>query len=94
MVGGQVHEIVRQAAKPESPNPFASMLSQTMQPYLSQVFSQMFGMFGGMGQSPGMTPPQPGQPTQPGPAQEQTPVFGGPANQISKQEMEDAFGDE
>jgi hypothetical protein len=94
MVGGQVHEIVRQAAKPESPNPFASMLSQTMQPYLSQVFSQMFGMFGGLGQAPGMVPPQPGQPTQPGPAQGQTPAFGGPANQISKQEMEDAFDDE
>jgi hypothetical protein len=94
MVGGQVHEIVRQAAKPESPNPFASMLSQTMQPYLSQVFSRMFGMFGGLGQAPGMVPPQPGQPAQPGPVQGQPVSFGNTGNQISKQEMEDAFDDE
>ena len=94
MVGGQVHEIVRQAAKPESPNPFASMLSQTMQPYLSQVFSRMFGMFGGFGQAPGMAPPQPGQPVQPGPVQGQPVSSGTTGNQISKQEMEEAFNDE
>jgi len=94
MVGGQVHEIVRQAARPESPNPFASMLSQTMQPYLSQMFSRMFGMFGGFGQMPGMAPPQPGQPDQTGPAQGQPVSFGNPGNQISKQEMDDVFNDE
>jgi len=69
------------------------MLSQTMQPYLSQMFSRMFGMFGGFGQMPGMMPLQQGQPAQPGPTQGQTPAFGGPANQISKQEMEDVFND-
>jgi len=94
MVGGQMHEIVHQAAKPESPNPFASMLSQTMQPYLSQVFSRMFGMFGGFGQAPGMAPPQPGQASQPGPAQGQSVSSGTTGNQISKQEMEEAFNDE
>ncbi len=94
MVGGQVNEIVRQSARPESPNPMASMLSQTMQPYLSQVFSQMFGMFGGMGQAPGMVPPQQGQPAQPGPAQGQPTAFGNTGNQVSKQEMEDAFDGE
>ncbi|MFC1929465.1 hypothetical protein ACFLW6_01160 [Chloroflexota bacterium] len=94
MVGGQVHEILHQAAKPESPNPFASMMSQTMQPYLSQVFSRMFGMFGGFGQAPGMVPPQPGQPDQQGQVQGQPVSFGTTGRQISKQEMEAVFDDE
>jgi hypothetical protein len=94
MVGGQVNEIVRQSARPESPNPMASMFSQTIQPYFSQALSRMFGMFGGLGQMPGMAPPQQGQPAQPGPAQEQPTVFGNTGNQVSKQEMEDAFDGE
>jgi hypothetical protein len=75
-VGKQVQEAARQAAASVSPNPFASMLSQTIQPYLSQMFANMFGMFAGFGQPPGMMPgapppqgapagfqqPQPGQP--------------------------------
>jgi len=91
-VGQQVQEVARQAATASSPNPFASMLSQTMQPYLAQMMSRMFGMFASFGQPPGMMPP--GQPPQPGPATGQPPAFGGPSNQISKQEMEEAFSDE
>jgi len=94
MVGGQVNEIVRQAARPESPNPMASMFSQTIQPYFSQALSRMFGMFGGLGQMPGMAPPQQGQPAQPGPAQEQPTAFSNTDNQISKHEMREAFNDE
>ena len=90
----QFMQAMKEAATASSPNPFASMLTQTMQPYLSQMMSRMFGMFTGFGQPPGMMPPQPGQPPQPGPAQGQTPAFGGPGNQISKQEMEAAFSDE
>jgi len=90
-VGQQVQEVARQAATAGSPNPFASMLSQTMQPYLSQMMSRMFGMFAGFGQPPGMMPPQPGQPPQPGPATGQTTTFGGSANQISKKEMQEVF---
>ena len=82
-VGQQVQEAARQAAASASPNPLASMLSQTIQPYLSQMFANMFGMFAGFGQPSGMMPPgtpppqgvptgfkqQPGQPgfQQPGP---------------------------
>jgi len=89
-----VNEIVRQAARPESPNPMASMFSQTIQPYFSQALSRMFGMFGGLGQMPGTMPPQQGQPTHPGSAQEQATAFGNTGNQVSKQEMEDAFDGE
>jgi len=98
-VGGQVIDIVRQASKPESPNPFASMLSQTIQPYIADMFSRMFGMFASFGQTPRMMPPQPGmmppgQPPQPGPAPGQTPGLGNQNNQISKEEMEEAFDNE
>ena len=65
-----------------------------MQPYLAQMMSRMFGMFTGFGQAPGMMPPQSGQPPQTGPAQGQPVSFGTPSNQISKQEMEEAFNDE
>jgi len=66
-VGQQVQEVARQAARPESPNPMASMLSQTMQPYLSQALAQMFGMFGGFGAPGGMTQPSASQPAQAAP---------------------------
>jgi len=94
MVGGQVNEIVRQSARPESPNPMASMFSQTIQPYFSQALARMFGMLGGFGQMPRMAPPQQGQPVHPGQAQEQATAFGNTGDQVSKQEMEDAFNDE
>jgi hypothetical protein len=98
-VGGQVIDMVCQASKPESTNPFASMLSQTIQPYIADMFSRMFGMFASFGQPPGMMPPQPGmppagQPAQPGMAQGQPASFSGPDNQISKEEMEDIFNGE
>jgi hypothetical protein len=91
MVGGQVNEMVRQASRPESPNPLASMLSQTMQPYFSNALAQMFSM---MGMPGGMMPGMSGQPGQQGPMQGQMPASGSQANQISKQEMEEAFSDE
>ncbi len=70
-VGQQVQEIARQAAKPESPNPMATMLTNAIQPYFSQAIGQMFGMFGGFGAPGGIMPPpgsQPGQ-AQPGEGQ-------------------------
>lgn len=88
-VGQQVQEAARQAATSISPNPFASMLTQTLQPYLSQMFANMFSMFGGFGQPPGMMPPQ-GTPTgfqQPQPGQ---PGF----QQASEDEVKEAFNDE
>src|SRR3990170_358110 len=60
-VGQQVQEVARQAAKPESPNPMATMFTQAVQPYFSQALGQMFGMFGAPG---GMMPPPAGQPGQ------------------------------
>jgi len=63
-VGQQVQEVARQAAKPESPNPMASMLTNAIQPYFSQAIGQMFGMFGGFGAPGGIMPPPTGQPGQ------------------------------
>ena len=93
-VGQQVQEVARQAAKPESPNPMASMFSQTIQPYFSQALSQMFGMFGGFGVPGGMAQPQAGQPVQaiPGAGQPATTPPG--SKQISDEEMEEIFNDE
>ena len=93
-VGQQVQEVARQAARPESPNPIASMLSQTMQPYLSQAFAQMFGMFGGFGVPGGMAQPSASQPTQVPPAGEQPSVTPPGSRQISDEEMEAIFNDE
>jgi len=88
-VGQQVQEVARQTAKPESPNPMASMLTNAIQPYFSQAIGQMFGMFGGFG-APGGMMPQPGQ----------TPPIGGQPSvappvgkHISNEEMEAAFND-
>src|SRR4030042_1521343 len=61
-VGQQVQEVARQTAKPERPNPMASMFSQTIQPYFSQALGQMFGMFGGFGAPGGMMAPPAVQP--------------------------------
>jgi len=93
-VGQQVQEVARQAAKPESPNPMASMLSQTMQPYLSQALTQMFGMFGGFGVPGGMVQPSAGQPTQAPPGGGQPSVAPPGSKQISDEEMEKIFNDE
>jgi vacuolar-type H+-ATPase subunit H len=61
-VGQQVVEAARQAATAGSPNPMASMVAQTMQPFFGQMMGRMFGMLTGVGQPPGPMPNQPGQP--------------------------------
>ena len=93
-VGQQVQEVARQAARPESPNPMASMLSQTMQPYLSQALAQMFGMFGGFGVPGGMVQPSAGQPAQAPPGGGQPSVATPGSRQISDEDMEAIFNDE
>ena len=92
-VGQQVQEVARQAAKPESPNPMASMLTNAIQPYFSQAIGQMFGMFGGFGAPGGMMPPPAGQPGQAPPSGGQPSVDPPEGNQISNEEMEAAFND-
>jgi len=91
-VGQQVQEVARQAAKPESPNPMASMFSQTIQPYFSQALAQMFSTLGGFGVSGGMMPPV-GQPGQVPPGGGQPSVAPPGSKQISDEEMEAAFDD-
>ena len=93
-VGQQVQEVARQAAKPESPNPMASMFSQTIQPYFSQALSQMFGMFGGFGAPGGMMPSPGGQPAQAPPSAGQPSVTPPGSKQISDEDMEAIFNDE
>jgi len=93
-VGQQVQEVARQAARPESPNPMASMFSQTMQPYLSQALTQMFGIFGGFGVPGGMGQPSVGQPTQAPPGGGQPSVTPPGSKKISDEEMEAIFNDE
>lgn len=60
-VGQQVQEVARQTATAGSSNPFASMLTQTIQPYFAQTLARIFGMFGSFGQPAGMMSNQPGQ---------------------------------
>ena len=93
-VGQQVQEVARQAAKPESPNPMATMFSQTIQPYFAQALSQMFGMFGGFGAPGGMMAPPAGQPGQTPPGGGQPSVAPPGSKQISDEEMEAIFNDE
>ena len=93
-VGQQVQEVARQAAKPESPNPMATMFSQTIQPYFSQALSQMFGMFGGFGAPGGMMAPPAGQPAQAPSGGGQPSVAPPGSTQISDEEMEEIFNDE
>ena len=90
-VGQQVQEIARQVGKPESPNPLASMVTQTMQPYFSQALGQMFSMLGVPG---GMVPPVAGQPGQTPPDGGQPSVAPPGSKQISDEEMEAVFDDE
>lgn len=93
-VGQQVQEMARQTAKPESPNPMASMFTNAIQPYFSQALGQMFGMFGGFGAPGGMMPQPAGQPGQAQPSGGQ-PLGKQPGSkQISNEEMEAAFNDE
>jgi len=93
-VGQQVQEVARQTAKPESPNPMASMLTNAIQPYFSQAIGQMFGMFGGFGAPGGMMPPPVGQPGQAQPSGGQPSGTPPGSKQISNEEMEAIFNDE
>ena len=93
-VGQQVQEVARQAAKPESPNPMASMLTNAIQPYFSQAIGQMFGMFGGFGAPGGMMPLPVGQPGQAQPSGGQPSGTPPGSKQISNEEMEAIFNDE
>jgi len=92
-VGQQVQEVARQTAKPESPNPMASMFTQAVQPYFSQALGQMFGMFGNFGAPGGMMPPPAGQPGQTPPGGGQPSVAPPGSKKISDEEMEAAFND-
>jgi hypothetical protein len=89
----QFMQAMREAATASSPNPFASMLSQTIQPYLSQIFANMFGMFAGFGQPPGMTPPG-APPPQGAPAGFQQPQPGQPGFQQPAPGFQEATEDE
>ena len=93
-VGQQVQEVARQTAKPESPNPMASMLTNAIQPYFSQAIGQMFGMFGGFGAPGGMMPPPAGQPGQAQSIGGQPSIVPPGGKQISNEEMEAIFNDE
>jgi hypothetical protein len=91
-VGQQVQEAARQAATAGSRNPMASMVTQAIQPFFSQMVGRMFGTFGGFGQPPGPMPNQPGQPPQQ-PSQGGTPVSTPGSEQASEQEIKEVFGD-
>jgi hypothetical protein len=92
-VGQQMQEVVQQAAKPESPNPMATMFTNAIQPYFSQALGRMFGMFGNFGVPGGIMPASAGQPGQAPPSGGQP--LGTPpgSKQISNEEMEAAFND-
>ncbi|MFC1971372.1 hypothetical protein ACFLV0_05560 [Chloroflexota bacterium] len=92
-VGQQVQEMVQQTAKPESPNPMASMFTNAIQPYFSQALGKMFGMFGGFGTPGGMMQPPAGQPGQTQPSGAQPSSIPPGSKQISNEEMEAAFND-
>jgi len=94
IVGQQVMEAARQAATAGSSNPMASMLTQTFQPYLGRAMSRIFGMFGGFGQPPGMTPSQPGQPPQQNPPQGEPSASTPGTEQVSQDEIKEVFGDD
>ena len=93
-VGQQVVEAARQAATAGSPNPMASMLTQTIQPYFGQMVGRMFGMLTGFGQPPGTIPNQPDQPLQQRPLQGQLPASTPVSEQASEQEIKEVFGDD
>jgi hypothetical protein len=92
-VGQQVVEAAHQAATAGSPNPMASMVTQTIQPYFAQVMGRVFSMLTGFGQPSGPMLGQPGQPQQQSPPQGQTPLSTPGVEQITKDEMEDIFKD-
>ncbi len=91
MVGQQIQEVARQAATAGSPNPFASMFAQTVQPFFAQAFGRLFSTFGGFGQPPGMMPNPPSQPPQPCAPQGQPPAFTPGGEQMTEEEVKEVF---
>ena len=86
----QILGAVREQAADRSPNPMGAMMTRLIEPYLQNMMGTFMAGFG----MPGMVPPRPGQPLQPGPVQGQPPSSGITGRQISKEEMEEAFNDE
>ncbi len=93
-VGQQVVEAARQAATAGSPNPMASMVAQTMQPFFGQMMGRMFGMLTGVGQPPGQMPNQPGQPPQQSPTQGKPSASTPGTEQVSQEEIKEVFEDD
>ncbi len=93
-VGQQVVEAARQAATAGSPNPMASMVAQTMQPFFGQMMGRMFGMLTGVGQPPGPMPNQPGQPPQQSPTQGKPSASTPGTEQVSQEEIKEVFEDD
>lgn len=99
----QILSAVKEQALSTSPNPMATMVVNTMQPYFQQLLGQLMGSFmrfapqGQMGMQPqpgqpGSQPPQPGQPQAgmgPGSPPEQQFGF----QQASEDEVKEAFQD-
>jgi len=91
----QILEAVKQAAVASSPNPFATMMSQAMQPLLQQTMGNLMRAF-----TPQPGQPQPGQPdTQPQPGQQPQsqvqpqPGVQMPGQQVSEDEIEGEFSE-
>jgi len=93
-VGQQVVEAARQSATAGSPNPMASMVAQTMQPFFGQMMGRMFGMLTGVGQPPGPMPNQPGQPPQQSPTQGKPSASTPGTEQVSQEEIKEVFEDD
>jgi len=98
----QILARVKEQAVGASPNPMATMIVNTMQPYFQQMIGNLMGMFmRPMGMPPGQ-PPQPGQPPpdQPGFQPPSGPGPGSPIpgqqfgfQQASEDEVKEAFQD-
>ncbi|MDD5510179.1 MAG: hypothetical protein PHI12_05165 [Dehalococcoidales bacterium] len=90
-IAQRVQEVTREASLAASPNPTASMMAQTMQPYLAQALGRLMGMFGGFGQpvasKTGAPTPQFGIAPQGHP-----PVIPG-IQQASEEEIKEVFND-
>lgn len=105
----QIMEVMRAQAAAQSPNPFATMMMSSLQPFLQTIVSQLMGAFmprpQGQGyQPPGVQPgaqPQPGQPSGARRSPEGQPCFQQPASaarsgtcEINESEVAEAFGDD
>jgi hypothetical protein len=90
-IAKRVQEVTREASVAASPNPAASMLAQTVQPYFAQALGRLMTAFGGFGQpaapAPGTQTPQFGNAPQ-----GQSPAVAG-IQQASEEEIKEAFND-